>query len=69
LATSVSPVSKLAAVLIIAVGLLTLVFINAVAGLLFVILGVFLYRFLYRFTARIEREASGEGGGNAPDKR
>ncbi len=58
-----SRVSRLAALLIIALGVFTLVaglttglLEDAVAGVAFVVLGVFLYRLLYRFTRKVERE-------------
>ena len=63
----VSPVSRLAAVLIIALGTFTLVaglstgmFENTVAGVAFTVLGVVLYRLLYRFTGKVQREIEGE---------
>ncbi len=63
----VSPVSRLAAVLIIALGIFTLVsglstgtFENTVAGVAFTVLGVVLYRLLYTFTGKVQREIKGE---------
>ena len=52
----VSPMSRWAAILIMAIGVFTLVFENAVAGVAFLILGFVLYVLLYRFTGKIARE-------------
>lgn len=52
----VSPISKGAALLIIAIGVLTLVFVNDIAGVVFLALGVALYWLLYRFARRVGRE-------------
>ncbi len=52
----VSPISRTAAILIMAVGLFTLVFVNAIAGVAFIVLGAILYLLLYRFTAKLESE-------------
>lgn len=60
----VSPVSRLASILLIALGIFTLVFVLAIAGILIIILGVILYWLLYRFSARVEREIKGKGGNN-----
>ena len=61
----VSPISKGAALLIIVVGVITLLFtgdlIGEVAGAVFVVLGVALYFLLYRFTLRVGREIDGSG--------
>jgi hypothetical protein len=64
----VSPVSKTAAIIIIALGLFLLVGGLAaqedetiVAGVAVTVLGVVLYRLLFRFTKKIERELEGEG--------
>lgn len=59
----VSPISKTAALLIVAVGLFTLaaglftgVVESTVAGVAFITMGVILYRLLFRFTRKLERE-------------
>jgi len=52
----VSPVSRSAALLIILIGILTYYFINDVAGIIFIALGVILYWLLYRFTKRVVKE-------------
>ncbi|HMD78517.1 MAG TPA: hypothetical protein VKF39_00875 [Nitrososphaerales archaeon] len=64
----VSPVSKTAAIIIIALGLFLLVGGLAaqedetiVAGIAVTVLGVVLYRLLFRFTKKIVRELEGEG--------
>ena len=61
----VSPVSRTAALLIIAVGVFVLftglvadVIASDVAGVAFILLGVFLYWFLYRITPRIDGNTS-----------
>ncbi len=54
----VSPVSRGAAVLIVLVGIFTFLFVNDIAGLAFLALGVALYWLLYRFSRRIDRELS-----------
>lgn len=51
-----SPISRTAAILIMALGIFTLLFVNDIAGVAFLLLGAFLYVLLYRFTAKIERE-------------
>jgi len=56
LAVRVSPVSRTAAILIIALGVFTLFFVNAIAGIAFLALGVILYALLYRFTARLNTD-------------
>jgi membrane protein implicated in regulation of membrane protease activity len=60
----VSPVSRTAALLIIAVGVFVLftglvadVIASDVAGFAFIVLGVFLYWFLYRITPRLDGKA------------
>lgn len=67
--TNVSPVSRIAAVLIIALGAFTLLgslaagqLLGEVLGAVILGLGIFLYRFLYTFTAKLEREMLGEEG-------
>ncbi len=55
-AVRASPISRTAAILIMALGVFTFVFVNDVAGVAFLLLGAFLYVLLYRFTARVERE-------------
>ena len=59
----VSPVSKIAAILIIVVGFITLLVsypagetLGEVMGLAFIVLGVVLYGMLYRFKAWVESE-------------
>jgi len=55
----VSPVSRLAAILIILLGIFTLVFVPPlIVGILIIVLGLVLYWLLYRFSARVERELS-----------
>ena len=62
----VSPVSRLAAILIILLGIFTLVFVPPlIVGILIIVLGVALYWLLYRFSARVERELSEVDGGSA----
>lgn len=56
MAVRVSPVSRTAAILIIALGVFTLFFVNAIAGIAFLALGVILYALLYRFTARLNTD-------------
>ncbi len=63
LSVRVSRVSRIAALLIIALGVLTLfaglatgLAEDTVAGIAFLVLGVVLYRLLYRFTRKVERE-------------
>jgi membrane protein implicated in regulation of membrane protease activity len=53
LSVRVSPISRAAAILIIAVGVFTLLFVNPIAGIAFLVLGAVLYALLYRFTARL----------------
>jgi membrane protein implicated in regulation of membrane protease activity len=52
----VSPISRLAAILIIVLGVFTLLFVNQVAGIAFLVLGAVLYALLYRFTAKLNSE-------------
>lgn len=52
----VSPISRVAAILIMALGVFTLVLVNDIAGVAFIVLGVILYALLYRFTRRVENE-------------
>jgi hypothetical protein len=59
----VSPVSKTAAIIIIALGLFLLVGglaaqdeYDAIAGFAITVLGLFLYRLLFRFTRKVRRE-------------
>ncbi len=59
----VSPVSRAAAILILALGLLTLfgsygagVTLGVVMGAVFVALGLFLYALLYRISGRVVRD-------------
>jgi len=61
----VSPISRAAAILIIAIGVFVLtaglatgVLASDIAGGAFVVLGVVLYFLLYRFTRKLEREIS-----------
>ncbi|HEY6283840.1 MAG TPA: hypothetical protein VIW22_07950 [Nitrososphaerales archaeon] len=58
-----SPISKTAAVLIIALGVFTLfagvvggVVVNDVAGVAIIVLGLVLYRMLFRFARKLERQ-------------
>lgn len=66
----VSPISRTAAILIMAVGIFTLfagvvadVPVNEVAGVAFIVLGVVLYSLLFKFTRKVEREIRGAGAG------
>jgi membrane protein implicated in regulation of membrane protease activity len=52
----VSPVSRGAALLVVAIGVFTFFYVNDVAGTAFVALGVALYWLLYRLARRIGRE-------------
>jgi membrane protein implicated in regulation of membrane protease activity len=61
LSVRVSPISRAAAILIVALGVFTLVAVNTIAGIAFIALGVILYALLYRFTARVERELQQPG--------
>jgi membrane protein implicated in regulation of membrane protease activity len=70
LAVRVSPISRTAAILIIAVGAFVLLaglstgeVTSEVAGVVFVGLGVFLYAFLLRFTRNLERKIGEAQGG------
>jgi len=63
LSVRVSPISRTAAILIIAVGAFVFIaglstgeVINDVAGVSFIILGVVLYLLLLRFTGKLRRE-------------
>jgi drug/metabolite transporter (DMT)-like permease len=65
LSVRVSPISRTAALLIIAVGVFVLVAglttgeaASDIAGVVFIALGLFLYGFLLRFTRKLEREIS-----------
>jgi drug/metabolite transporter (DMT)-like permease len=65
LSVRVSPISKTAALLIIAVGAFVLLAglttgeaTSDLAGIVFIALGLFLYGFLLRFTRKLERELS-----------
>lgn len=58
-----SPISKTAALLIIAIGIFVLfaglvagVIANDVAGVVFIVLGVVLYRLLFRFARKLQKE-------------
>ncbi len=58
-----SPISKTAALLIIALGVFTLfagvvggVVINEIAGVAIIVLGLVLYRMLFRFARKLERQ-------------
>jgi membrane protein implicated in regulation of membrane protease activity len=62
----VSPISRTAAILIIALGVFTLfagvvadVQSNEVVGVAVIVLGLVLYRLLYRFTKKVESEIEG----------
>jgi len=57
----VSPISRGAALLIVFVGLFTFAYINDVAGIAFVVLGIALYWLLYRFARKVKREIEGKG--------
>ena len=52
----VSPISRLAAILLIILGILTLVFVLVIAGIAILVLGIVLYWLLYRFSAKVEKE-------------
>lgn len=56
MSVKVSPISRTAAMLIIVLGVFTLLFVNPIAGILFLALGVILYALLYRFTGKLNRE-------------
>ncbi|HEV2226802.1 MAG TPA: hypothetical protein VGR56_08375 [Nitrososphaerales archaeon] len=58
-----SPISKTAALLIIALGVFTLfagvvggVVVNDIAGVAIIVLGLVLYRMLFRFARKLERQ-------------
>jgi membrane protein implicated in regulation of membrane protease activity len=55
----VSPISRSAALLIVVIGILTFYFVDEVAGIIFIALGVILYWLLYRFTRRVVKEVEG----------
>ena len=57
----VSPISRTAAILIIAVGVITFILVNPVAGIAFVVLGVVMYALLYRFRSKLESELARTG--------
>ena len=59
----VSPISRGAALLIVLVGLFTIAFVNPVAGVAFVVLGIVLYWLLYRFARKVKSEI-GKAGPN-----
>jgi divalent metal cation (Fe/Co/Zn/Cd) transporter len=68
----VSPVSKIASVLIIILGLFLLLGgwaageeADIVAGVAVTVLGVVLYRLLYRFSRKVQAELEGEGPSQA----
>jgi membrane protein implicated in regulation of membrane protease activity len=61
----VSPISRGAAVLIVIVGLFTIAYINEIAGIAFVVLGIALYWLLYRFARKVEREVGAKGTRNS----
>jgi membrane protein implicated in regulation of membrane protease activity len=56
MAVRVSPISRGAAILIIALGVFTVLFVNLIAGIAFLALGAVLYALLYRFTAKLNAE-------------
>jgi len=56
LPVTVSPVSRLAAILLIVLGIFTMAFVLVIAGIALVVLGLVLYWLLYRFSAKVERE-------------
>jgi len=56
LSVRVSPISRGASLLIIAIGVLTFFLVDPVAGVVFIVLGVALYWLLYRFARRVEKE-------------
>ena len=65
LAVVVSPVSRLAAILLILLGIFTLIFVPPlIVGILIIVLGLVLYWLLYRFSARVQRELAEEDGKN-----
>ncbi|MGD0145901.1 MAG: hypothetical protein ABSB53_03495 [Nitrososphaerales archaeon] len=60
MSVKVSPISRLVSLLIIAIGIFTLVggwatgiLEDEIAGIAFIILGIFLYRLLYRFDRKV----------------
>jgi drug/metabolite transporter (DMT)-like permease len=69
----VSPISKAAAILILAVGLFTLIaglstgiVANSIAGGAITVLGMVLYALLYRFNRRLERELGEADSSTSP---
>ena len=62
MAVRVSPISKSAALLIIVVGILTYEFVDDVAGIVFIALGIVLYFLLYRFTRKVGNEVAKAAG-------
>ncbi|HZW84536.1 MAG TPA: hypothetical protein VFE91_01360 [Nitrososphaerales archaeon] len=59
----VSPISRTAAIVILAIGVFTLftgvvadIVENEIAGVAIIALGIFLYRLLYRFSDRVSKE-------------
>ena len=56
MAVRIRPISRTAAILIMAVGVFTLVFVNDIAGFAFIVLGVILYVLLYGFTEKLDSE-------------
>jgi len=62
LSVRVSPISRGAALLIIVVGILTYYFIDDVAGIVFVALGIILYWLLYRFARKVGKEVTEAAG-------
>ncbi|HUI86238.1 MAG TPA: hypothetical protein VLY21_03695 [Nitrososphaerales archaeon] len=52
----VSPVSRLAAILLILLGIFTAAFVLLIAGVLITVLGLVLYWLLYRFSAKVQKE-------------
>jgi len=62
MAVRVSPISRTAAVLIMVLGVFTLFFVNEIAGVAFLALGVVLYAILYRFTAKLNADVGAAEG-------
>ena len=52
----VSPISRGAALLIVVIGLITFVYIDPIAGVAFLVLGLVLYWLLYRFARKLGKE-------------
>jgi hypothetical protein len=61
LSVRVSPISKSAAIMLMALGVFTAIFVNPFLGALIVVIGVVLYRLLFRFTAKVQRELDEAG--------